>query len=333
MKHLLYLCCVSVVVNAGLAQNKPQTPPPSFSADQCTIGFYSRDSVAIKTEQGKPHYDAMAVCNTRLNDIREKQIPATDRLLTAQGDSAAAKTAEGKKKVDAAKKEVNQLRTDSLGEEKNIREHEAAMNPLFLIIAKVADSISRARGFKQVREAGDNSPMICPNDQMLMVDISNEVAIAMNLKPTLARIGTYNADSIMRFMPGYAKYADSTKAEMAEYNRILAEKNRVIDLKQHELDSLRPNLSKRQISTREKEILELQDDRDIFRGYELYKIEVRDSLRTKEYRLRFRKALATAVKSENCFRAYDEDVAQSLWTAKEAEFVDLNAFIVKQLGL
>lgn len=332
MKFSLVIFLVFAYCENVLSQ-KTTSASQQFSPDQCTIGFYSRDSVAIKTAQGKPHYDAMAVCNTRLNDIREKQIPATDRLLTAQGDSVAAKTAEGKKKVDAAKKEVNQLRNDSLNEEKNIREHEAVLNPLFLRIAKVADSVGRARGFKLVREAGDNSPMICPNDQMLMVDITNDIAIAMNLKPTLARIGTYNSDSLMRLIPGYAKYADSTKEEMVQYNRILTEKNRVIDSKRHELDSLRPDLSKRQISTREKEILELQDERDIFRGYELYKIEVRDSLRTKDYRLRFRKAVATAVKAENCFRAYDDEVAQSLWTAKEAEFVDLNAIIVKQLGL
>lgn len=324
-----------VLVNNTYGQTKKtqKESEPKYSADQCTIGFYSRDSVAIKTAQGKPHYDAMAACEARLNDIREKQIPATDKLLTALGDSSAVKTAEGKKAVEWANKEVVRLRDDSLAQEKKIQQEIVALAPLFKQIDHVADSISRARGFKQVREAGDNSPMICPNDQMLMVDITNDIAIAMNLKPTLARIGTYNSDSLMRLMPGYAKFADSTKAEMAEYNRILAEKNRVIDSKQHELDSLRPNLSKRQISTREKEIVELQDDRDIFRGYELYKIEARDSIRTKDYRQRFRKALAVAVKQENCFRAYDEHLARSLWTAKEAEFVDLNAIIVKQLGL
>ncbi len=339
MRHLFFriwfvslIVSVSSVALAQKTQPKPASSP-SYSPDQCMAAFYLRDSIAIQLPDARPKYDAIKASQKKLDDIRDQQIPATDRMLTAQSDSVNSKTDAGKKEIQSAKSGVLGLRNDSIVEIENIRKQYDLLKPTYKIVDWTADSIAKARGMKQVRESADNSPMICPTDQMLMIDITNDIAVALGVKQHLLRVGTFNQDSLLRLLPGYAKLADSTLAEMKVFNAGLARRDAELAKMQHELDSLRPGLSNKKIKDREEQIALKQEDRDIYRGYELYKIDMRDSIRTSSYRKKLRAATATAAKEQNCLKYYDKVAAYNYWTAKEAEFVDLNGEITEKLGL
>ncbi len=325
---LIFLLCFSITVSA---QNKSGQATPSYSPEQCTVGFYSRDSIAIKTKDGKPHYDMIALSNKKLEAIRAQQIIVNDQWLTVKDDSVLSSTAAGRKKQEAALKAVLNLQADSLIEIMQIRMEYDAMKLLYSRIDFVADSIGEKRGVKQVMDLSQNSNMICPTDQMLKIDSMNDIALALQLKPKLLRVGTYNGDSLLRTMPGYAILADSTKTELEQLNKTLAVMDFEINRLQHELDSLRQSLSNKKIKTREKVIAEKQEERDIFRGYEFYKLDVRDSIRTSVYRKKLRIAVAGAAKAQTCTKYYEFEVAYLYWSANEAEFIDLNKTIAEKL--
>lgn len=290
-----------------------------------------RDSIAIRLPETKPHYEAIVAANKNLYNIRAKQVIVYDRWLTLKDDSSKNSNAAGKKEIDAALKEVTNLRADSLKEEAKITSAYTKLKPAYAKVDHVADSIGKSRALKQVRDVGDNSEMICPPDQMLMTDITNDVAIGLHLKPKLVKIGLYNADSLMLLMPGYKALADSTAKELLLLQMELAMMQVPIDAKQLELDTMRKSWSRKQISNREKEIAQLQDEYDTYRGYELYKLDIRDSLRTQAYRKKFRAALTASIKEQGCYRVYEIHEPQTDWTAKEAEFIDLNAIIAEKL--
>ena len=276
-------------------------------------------------------YASIKSSEENLNVIREKQIPAMDRLLTAQGDSAKSKTPEGKKAIQTAKSEVLKLRDDSLKEEVNIAFQRKSLIPTYNKIKVVADSIGKVHRVKQTREANDNSPMICPTDQMIMIDIGNEVALAMGLKPKLVKVGIFNQDSLMRLMPGYARIADSLNFDRVLFEAKLAKMNAEIEKEVHELDSLRKDLSKREISRREEHIRGLTDERDVYRGWTLYNLDMADSLATKNYRDKFYKALQETHKQYGCVVSQSYERAHADWKPEEAEFIDLNAEVAQKL--
>ena len=333
MKQFLLYLLFLVETFTVVAQTPTPKSSPSYSPEKCTAGYYVRDSVAIHLPGAKPKYDAIKASQKKLDSIREAQIPATDKLLTAQSDSVKSRTAAGKNEIAVAKKQISILKLDSMAEINNIRKQYDLLGPTYKIVDHKADSIGKARGMSQVRESNDNSPMICPTDQMLMIDITNDISVSLGMKPRLLRVGTFNTDSLLRLLPGYAKLADSTLAEMNVFNNELAKKDAEIAKMQHELDSLRPTLSNKKIRDREAQIAAKQEDRDIYRGYELYKIDVRDSLRTSSYRKKLRSATAVAAKEQSCLKYYDQSLAHDYWTTDEAEFVDLNAAIARELGL
>jgi Skp family chaperone for outer membrane proteins len=295
------------------------------------IAFYNQDSIAIQMKEAKPFYNSIAASEANLYTIREKQIPATDRLLTAKSDSAKSKTPQGKKEIQSAQNEVYKLRDDSLKEELNISTQYKLLAPTYKKIKLKADSVGTARGVKQVRESGDNSPMICPTDQMLMMDITNEVAIAMGMKPKLVKIGIYNQDSLMRLMPGYARIKDSLNIDRSMFEAELEKRNAQIDKEAHELDSLRPKIKKREISRREKHLMELTDERDMYRGWTLYNLDMADSNATKIYREKFYRALREAHKQYGCVYSHEYARAHADWKLEEAEFIDLNKYIAGKL--
>lgn len=334
MKQLGILFFLFSVTTLLCAQRStPQPAPPPSSAEPCSIAFYTRDSIAIQFPADKPKYEAIKNSQQKIDAVRAQQIIATDELLTVQRDSVKLSTPAGKKEKEAALQKVAALHADSLREEKNVARQHELLNPSYKKIDHVADSIGKKYGVKQIRESADNSPMACPTDQVLMIDITNDVAIAMHVKPKLVKIGVFNQDSLLRLLPGYAALADSSKAEYAAFEQGLAAKDRVIAQKQRELDSLRSSLSRKQVSQRETEISKLQDERDTYRGHELYKADLHDSLRTKSYRDKFYKALSEAQKEAGCHRSYTYEKAHEEWTAKEAEFIDLNVVIAGKLGL
>jgi Skp family chaperone for outer membrane proteins len=310
-----------------------QTPAPEATAspEQCLIGFYQRDSIAIRLPGAQPQYDIINAANKNLYNLRAKQVIVYDRWLTMKDDTSKNSTAAGKKEVETALKEVTDLRADSLKEEKKIHNAYAQLKPVYAKVDHVADSIGKSRGLKQVRDVADNSEMICPPDRMLMTDITNDVTIGLHMKPKLVKIGLYNADSLMRLMPGYKILADSAAMELLALQRELAIRQLPIDEKQRELDTMRKTWSRKQIANREKEIAQLQDEYDTYRGNELYKLDVRDSLRTEAYRKKFRAALAASIKEQGCFRVYEIHEPQTDWTTKEAEFINLNATIAAKL--
>lgn len=328
MRRELLLCLFLVCCAHLVAQTPAPASSPSYSPEQCTIGFYTRDSVAIQLPGTKPHYDVINSSNKSLYYIREKLVIATDHWLTVKDDSM-----KKSNEQQAALEHVVELQADSLIEVMQIQNAYEKLKPAYAKIDHVADSIGKSRKLKQVRDVGDNSEMICPPDQMLMIDITNDIAIAMHVKPKLLKIGVCNSDSLLRLMPGYAVLDDSSDMEMMALKIDLAVKQMLIDDKQIELDTMRKEWSRKQINNREKEIAELQDEYDTYRGYETYKLDVRDSIRKQEYKKKFRVALAAAVKEQGCFRVYDMRDPHQDWTAKEAEFIDLNPTLAGKLGL
>lgn len=308
------------------AQSTAPAHTPASSPDQCRIAFYTRDSVAIQLPDGKPHYASIDKYEAELLAIRIEQIVVMDKWLSLRDDST--KT---KKEKDAALAQVTALRKDSISKEQLIAKEHALLLPTYKKVDHVADSIGKAKKVKQVREAADNSAMICPTDQMLMIDITNDVAIAMGVKPKLVKVGIYNMDSLMRLMPGYDSIAEILRIDRDIFEMKLAVMNAAIDQRQHELDSLRPTISRRQISTREKDLYAMRDERDFFRGNELYKLDMNDSLQTKEYRVKFYKALSETHKQYGCNHSYEYARAHADWTKEEAEFIDLNAEIAEKL--
>ncbi len=317
--RLDYLLMLFFCLSSSTIFSQGTTPPPhAISDDQCRIAFYTRDSIAIQFPEAKPKYESIAKSHEKLHAIREQQVPAMDRLLTTNSE--------------AAKKEVAALNKDSLAEEQNIVKQYQLLQPTYKKVDLVADSIGKARGVKQTRESADNSEMICPTDQMLMIDITNDIARAMGVKPKLAKIGIYNMDSLLRTMPGYLVYADSIKTERSHFALTLSGKYEPIAEKQHELDSLRPTLSKKQITKREEEIAKLQDEYDTYRGNTLYALDIKDSARVSTYKMKFYKALKEVHLSAGCYRSYEYADAHALWKPEEAEFIDLNVAISKKIS-
>lgn len=330
---LLFASAICLLLLSGSIAGQKTNPvaPPVASPDQCRIAFYTRDSIAIQFAEAKPKYESIQKSHDKLNSIREQLIPATDRYLTAKSDSFNIRTKEGYSDLLDAEHDLSVLRKDSLAEEQNIVKQYQLLATTYKKVDRVADSIGKARGVKQTRESADNSAMICPTDQMLMIDITNDIALAMGVKPKLAKIGIYNMDSLLRTLPGYAVISDSCKAERLDFETKLANKEKIIAWKQQELDSLRKELSRKEISNREKELVALIDDRDTYRGNELYRLDTKDSLRCSVYKVKFYKALNEVHRSAGCSRSYEYADAHALWKPEEAEFIDLNNAIAGKL--
>lgn len=338
MRNYIRVVIVVFLIASGSsfvqAQNKTPATTPSYSPEKCTAAFYNRDSVALKMKGFRPWYDSVQHIQLRRQALQQKYFLATDRYLMATPDAGVKMNPQQQSEYNAAKKE-----SETLQEQMSALSDQAArvgaeyMGPYYDSVYRTAVRISRQKNIPTVFEISENRQMPCPTDQMLMIDITNDIATSMGMKPHLLLVGTLNYDSLLRLMPGFAIRADSTLAEMNELNKALAPMDKEISAMQHELDSLRPTLSGRKIAARENAIAAKQDERDTYRGYELYKIDVRDSLRTSPYRKKLRAATASAAKEQNCLKYYDQSIAHDLWTTDEAEFVDLNASIAGKLRL
>src|SRR5688500_16357379 len=75
------ICC------SGFAQNKSETPPPTYSSDDCTLAFYAQDSVAMRMKGFKPLFDTAAAMQKRLSVLQEQSFAATDKMLVMTPDS------------------------------------------------------------------------------------------------------------------------------------------------------------------------------------------------------------------------------------------------------
>lgn len=324
---LLFAATVTIV-----AQTPAPKSSPSYSPEKCTAAFYSRDSVALQMKGFRPWYDSAQHVQRRKQELQQKYFVATDRFLMATPDSGVKMTSTQQSEYNSAKKETEKLEAQIAAlNDQAARVGAEFMSPYYDSIYRTAARISKQKNIPVVFEISENRTMPCATDQMLMIDITNDIAMSLGFKPHLLRVGTFNTDSLLRLMPGYAPRADSTLAEMTVLNKSLAAMDAEISIMQHELDSLRSGLSNKKIRDREAAIAVKQEERDIFRGYELYKIDLKDSLHTAEYRKKFRVAAASAAKELNCTKYYEKEAAHIYWTSQEAEFVDMNAEIAEKL--
>lgn len=332
MKKYLLCSLLSAATVIAVAQNPAPKSSPSYSPEKCTAAFYSRDSVAMQMKGFKPWYDSVSHIQSRKNELQKKYFVATDRYLMATPDSGVKMTPSQQSEYNSAKKETETLLSQIRAlTEQSYNIESQYMMPYYDSIHRTAERISKVRNIPIFFEIGENRQMHCPTDQMLMIDITNDIAMSLGFKPHLLRVGTFNADSLLRLMPGYAPRADSTLKEIDVLNKSLKVMDDEIAKMQHELDSLRSGLSNKKIRDREAAIAAKQEERDIFRGYELYKIDLKDSLHTAAYRKKFRVAAASAAKELNCTKYYENEAAHIYWTSQEAEFVDMNAVIAKKL--
>lgn len=324
------LALLLLLVSCEMFAQQPE-PVQDIPPDQCTIAFYAQDSVAMRMKGFKPLFDSAAVMEKRISDLQNQAFVATDKALMLKPDSGEVLTAEENKAYSAAQSEANKIEASIVEARHRLAGFKMKnLQPYYNKIAKVADTVSRNKGIKQVFETNSEPPLKCPTDQTLMVDITRDIGEHLGLKMQSFRIGIVNKDSLMRLIPGYAVRADSTIRETHELDSLVELKNIVIAAKQHELDSLRPTLSGRKTSQREEEIQKLKDERDEFYGWRAYNIDKRHEERSKSYVTRLNAALAAAAKENGCKYYYDR--GESIpWTDREAEFVDLNAVVVKNL--
>ena len=312
-------------------QQKSASEAP-LRAEDCTVGFYTRETIALQLNGFKPWYDSIQQIQLRKQELQKQNFLATDRYLMAVPDSGTTPTPQQQNEYKSSKKETESLTAAILAMNQQITTLSIKhLQPYYDSIALIAVKLAKQMNMAPVFEISDNRPMNCPSDKMLMVDITNDIALAFGVKPNLIRIGTFNTDSLLRLMPGYAALADSTLAELTYLNKTLAAMDLEIQKLHSELDSLRPTLSKRKIKDREEIIAAKQELRDIHRGYESYKIDMEDSIRTVMYNRKLRAAAPIAAKELNCQKHYDNAAARSYWTAQEAEFIDLNSVIAEKL--
>ncbi|HTF04343.1 MAG TPA: hypothetical protein VK826_09965, partial [Bacteroidia bacterium] len=152
-------CAASLVLMRAdiSAQNKTQQPSPAPSAEDCIIGFYVRDSVAMQMPGFKPWYDSVQHVQLRKQELQKKYFLATDRLLTATPDSGATVTPQQQSEYNAAKKETETL---------NARMHAMTdqmyqlstkyLDPYYDSIARTAARISKQQNMAFVFEIGEN---------------------------------------------------------------------------------------------------------------------------------------------------------------------------------
>ena len=280
----------------------------------------------------KVWYDSIQHIQLRKQLAQQKAFLATDKMLMAEPDSGAVVSPKQQSEYNAAKKESETINKQiDKYDEQIIQLTATRLMPYYDSLARTATRISNEQNMAAVFEIGENRPMTCPNDQVLMVDITNDIARSVGVKPVLLRVGVFNSDSLLRLLPGYAVLADSTAAERKTLEGELAVMDQEIEGMQRELDSLQPSLSKRAIKAREEKIAEKKDLRAIHSAYETYKLEERDSVRTVSYRRKLRSAVVIAAGEYHCIKYYDKEIAQNYWTSKEAEFIDLNAAIAPRL--
>lgn len=281
----------------------------------------------------KPLFDTLTAMKKRLSVLQEQSFVATDKMLMMAPDTGEVQSAADARAFNLAVTEVKNLDASVASSKKEIDAFtKINLVPYYEKIAKVADTVASEKGIKQWFETNSEPPLKCPTDQTLMVDISRDIAAHLGIKLYSLRIGIVNRDSILRLMPGYAKIADSTLNEKNKLDSAAAIMDQKIAAKQHELDSLRPTLNGRKITQREEEIQKLQDERDEYYNWNLYNLDKAHEERTKNFNSRLDAALAKAAKENGCKYTYDKN-ANIPWTENEAEFVDLSAIIVKQLGL
>jgi Skp family chaperone for outer membrane proteins len=328
-----FLCYLVLLATLEVAAQTPASKTsPSYSPEKCTAAYYNRDSVALKMQGFRPWYDSINNIYIRKNELQKKYFLATDRYLMAAPDSGEKLSEQQQSEYNSAKKETEMLdaQIHKLNEQMG-KVMSERMTTYYDSIQRAAGRIAKQRNIEIVFEIGENRQMFCPTDQMLMIDITNDISVSLGQKPHLLRVGVFNTDSLLRLMPGYSKMADSTVADMKIFNDAVAKKDAEIAKMQHELDSLRPTLSNKKIKDKESQIAAKQEERDIYRGYELYKVDLKDSLRTSSYRKKLRSAAAEAAKDAGCLKYYDSSIAHDYWTTDEAEFVDLNASIARKL--
>jgi len=302
------------------------------SSSACTVAYYTKDSVAIKMPGFRMWFDSIQHIQTRKQIVQQKAFLATDKMLMAEPDSGAVVGPKQQSEYNAAKKESESINKQiDKYDEQIILLTVTHLMPYYDSLARIASRISKQQDMADVFEIGENRPMICPNDQVLMVDITNDIARSVGVKPVLLRVGVYNSDSLLRSLPGYSVLADSAVAERKILDAELEKMDAEITRMQHELDSLQPSLSKRAIQAREEKIAEKKDLRAIHSAYETYKLEERDSVRTVSYRRKLRSAVVIAAREYHCIKYYDKAIAQNYWTSKEAEFIDLNTGIAPKM--
>lgn len=314
---------------------QPGSPPAAktYAPEQCIIGFYDQDSIAMRMKGFKPLFDTVVAMEKRLGELRNKSFVATDKALMMAPDSNEVQDLNEARAYKTVYEEAKQLEADVKDAQFKILLFKGKhFQPYHDKIAKAADTVARNKGIRQVFEMNSTPQLTCPTDQTLMVDLTRDVAEHLGIKLYSLRIGIINRDSILRLMPGYAVRADSTLEEQHALDLVTAQRNAIINAKQHELDSLRPTLSRKAIEKREEEIQQLKDERDEHHGWTQYAIDKRNEQRTSVYISRLNTVIGIVAKEYNCRHVYDinDDIP---WTTREAEYFNLNQAMVSQLKL
>jgi Skp family chaperone for outer membrane proteins len=327
--HVLLLAFLlnSPLATILVAQNS--LPP---SPDQCIIGFYDQDSIALRMKGFRPLHDSVTVLRAHLTDLQNQQFVATDRLLRlTPSDSTAAVPAQTSNEIAEAKKEVAALNKRMTAAQQNIDAYVAKhIQPYYSKIAKAADTVSQRRKLTAAWEINAIPKLPCASDQTIMIDLSRDIAVQLGITYYAFRVGIFNRDSLLRLMPGCTAILDSFNVERRKLDSTLAPYNRAITDKQRELDSLRPKLSKRNIAQREKEIQDLTDQRDELRGWQLLAIDNKEGERLKPYNARLNSALLEVKKEQNCRHLFEHTMFIP-WTSEEVEYVDINPFVAERL--
>ncbi len=183
-------------------QQKSASEAP-LRAEDCTVGFYTRETIALQLNGFKPWYDSIQQIQLRKQELQKQNFLATDRYLMAVPDSGTTPTPQQQNEYKSSKKETESLTAAILAMNQQITTLSIKhLQPYYDSIALIAVKLAKQMNMAPVFEISDNRPMNCPSDKMLMVDITNDIALAFGVKPNLIRIGTYNTDSFLRLMTG-----------------------------------------------------------------------------------------------------------------------------------
>lgn len=165
------------------------------------------------------------------------------------------------------------------------------------------------------------------------IDISKDVLKEMqhpSVITTPKRVGYCNTDSLLKLMPGYRDAQNSSEAHHKQNQIKITAMNAEIENKQKVLDSVTSPVDRKK---RIQEIEELINQRELFAYMAAEDEKLNDSLLFSGFKERLNKAMFVCAKKNNCPDVYDSTKAHSTWAAKEAEFINVNADVAKELGL
>jgi Skp family chaperone for outer membrane proteins len=173
-------------------------------------------------------------------------------------------------------------------------------------------------------------------DQAEFIDLNAAVAKELSASPALnaktKRIGYINSDSLYALMPEYKLHAAAIKTESEQLNERLAAHDAKIKAKERENDSLGDERSK-QWQQNETVLNDLKAEREKMKQEGMDTIAAHDDLRRLPNQMRIDSAIMVISASESLFYIYDRDVATRVWQNQTVEFVNVNAAMVKMLGL